>query len=653
LLELCKDMSLSLFLRKAVIWTTLAAAFPVLLPAESSYTTNGGQYAIAGALPGDQVHPRVAINSAGGFLVWEDNRTDGDGLGISAQRLDSGLSGKLSSFQVNQVAVSDQERPQVSLLKDGGAAFVWQGGQLGSQHVHARFLASDNTWRTGDILVSDDTKEFQVNPVITTLAGGNVVVVYTSLNQYTPTSMKDVYGQMFSPLGEKLGGEFLVNQFTAYNQRSPAVAALANGGFVIVWVSEQQRVAVGNSNPGTVYSSYSVPSVDIYARTYSASGAPVANEFLVSAPTFACANPVVAASDDGSFAVAWGEKDIQILQNGWDIFTRRFSNVGLGGAVRRANTQTLRDQFDPQISASGSDYFLVWNSLGTDGSKEGVRGQFLNNDGSLSGTEFPVNSTAASKQVQPALASDGEGRFLAAWTSFISISSGFDLLSQRYVNTSQPLSRMDAPFVYMPYELKNGRYAPQVQVSWPVQAGLAVDHYELYADGSATPAATLTTNFWSAVGLQRSTAYSFAVAYVTTDGRRSPLSPATSATTWSDYNWSGIPFEWMTANYGSDFSLWPSADSELAPSGLTLSQVFISGGNPKDPSTWLRTRLETTSDGLKLNWNPQPGRIYQVQTSTDLAQWTDVGGKRFAAGTEDKIPVANGSTAYYRVVLMR
>jgi hypothetical protein len=36
-----------------------------------------------------------------------------------------------------------------------------------------------------------------------------------------------------------------------------------------------------------------------------------------------------------------------------------------------------------------------------------------------------------------------------------------------------------------------------------------------------------------------------------------------------------------------------------------------------------------------------------------LAQWTDVGGKRFAAGTEDKIPVANGSTAYYRVVLMR
>ena len=153
-----------------------------------------------------------------------------------------------------------------------------------------------------------------MNPVITSLAGGNVVIVYASLNQYTATSMKDIYGQVFSPTGEKLGGEFLVNQFTAYNQRSPAVAALANGGFVVVWVSEQQRVAVGNSTPGTVFSSYSVPSVDVYARTYSASGAPAGNEIIVNAPTFACANPVVAASEDGSFAVAWAEKDTTVLR---------------------------------------------------------------------------------------------------------------------------------------------------------------------------------------------------------------------------------------------------------------------------------------------------------------------------------------------------
>ena len=583
LLELCKDMSLSLFVRKAVICTTLAAAFPGLLSADSSYTTNGGQYAIAGALPGDQVHPRIAINSSGGLLVWEDNRTDGAGLGISAQRLDSGLSGKLSSFQVNQIAVGDQERPQVSLLKDGGAAFAWQSGQLGSQHIYTRFLASDNTWRTGDILVSDATKEMQVNPVITTLTGGNVIVVYTSLNQYSATSMKDVYGQVFSPLGEKLGGEFLVNQFTAYNQRTPAVAALANGGFVIAWVSEQQRVAVGNSNPGTVYAGYSAPSVDIYARTYSASGVPVGNEILVNAPTFACANPVVAASDDGSFAVAWAEKDTKVLANGWDIFTRRFSNVGVGSAVRRANTQIRRDQIDPQISASGSDYFLVWNTLGTNGTKQGVSGQFLSSDGSLSGTEFPVDSAAATKQVHPALATDGEGRFLVAWTSFISISAGYDILAQRYINTSQPISRMDAPFVHMPYE-------PE-QRSLPAPGSGAHGRFRL--------ASLSITMRFTPMALQPRPQRSRPIsgppsgscgpplirspfAYVTTDGHVPPFHPRQVPPPGPDYNWSGIPFEWMTANYGSDFSLWPGANSELAPGGLTLAQVFITGGNPKD-----------------------------------------------------------------------
>ena len=646
-------MSLSLFVRKAVICTALAAAFPGVLSADSRYITNGAQYAIAGALPGDQAHPRIAMSPVGGFAVWEDNRTDGDGLGISAQRLDAGLSGKFSTFQVNEVAAGDQERPQVALLKDGGAVFVWQGGKLGSQHIYARFLAPDNTWRTGDVLVSDATKELQVNPIVTTLMGGNVVIVYTSLNQYAPTSMKDVYGQMFTPQGAKVGSEFLVNQFTAYNQRTPSVAALANGGFVVVWISEQQRTPVNNPAPGTVYASYMVPSVDVYARAYSSAGSPVGNEVIVNSPTFACANPVVAAADDGSYTVAWSEKDTKVLANGWDIFTRHFNSLGVGSQVARGNTQTLRDQYDPQISASGSDYFLVWNSKESSGLKQSVYGQFLNSDGTLSGTEFQVNSVGANTQVQPAVATDGAGRFLVAWAGFTSVASGSDIYSQRYFNAAQPLTGMGAPFVYVPYQMVNGAYVPQVQVSWPEQAGIPVDHYEIYINGSSTPTATLSTNVWLASNLQPSTAYSFAVAYVTADGRRSAPSPATQVTTWSNYNWSGIPFEWMNANYGADFSLWPGASSELAPGGLTLAEVFISGGNPKDSTTWLRSRLENTAEGLKLNWNPQPGRIYQVQTSSDLVQWTDVGGKRFAAGTADNIPVANGSTAYYRVVLMR
>lgn len=653
LLELCKDMSLSLFVRKAVICTTLAVAFPGLLSAQSSYTTSGAQYAIAGALPGDQAHPRLAINSTGGFVVWEDNRTDGDGLGISARGLDSGLSGKLSTFQVNEIATGDQERPQVALLKDGGAVFVWQGGKLGFQHIYARFLASDNTWRTGDILVSDSTKEYQVNPVVTVLAGGNVVVLYTSMNQYSATSMKDIYGQVFSPAGEKIGAEFLVNQFSAYNQRSPAAAALPAGGFVVVWVSEMQRGTVGDSNPGTIYPGYSAPNVDIYARIYSASGAPTGNEMMVNTGSAICANPVISASSSGSFVVAWSSLDPQVLSNSWDIYSRRFSNVGVGSSVARANTQTLRDQFDPQLGTSGGDFLLIWNSLSADSASGSVRGQFLKDDGTLSGNEFKVNTAALGEQIQPSVASDSAGRFLVAWTGFTGIATSFDVLGQRYFNTAQPLPRMDAPFVYVPFDLAGGSYVPTVQVSWPLQAGLTLDHYEVFVNGASAPAASLTNNTWVAAGLAPATTYTFSVCFVTVDGRRSELSPAASVKTWTDLNWAGIPFEWMTANYGTDLSKWPAADTSLSSDGPTLVDVFISGGNPKNPNTWLRTQLVTGQDGIKLSWNPQPGRTYQVQSTTDLVHWNDLGGKRFAAGAEDKIPVANGNTAYYRVVLMR
>ena len=49
----------------------------------------GVEYAIAGSLPGDQVFPQLSLKTSGGYIVWQDNITDGSGLGISAQRLDS------------------------------------------------------------------------------------------------------------------------------------------------------------------------------------------------------------------------------------------------------------------------------------------------------------------------------------------------------------------------------------------------------------------------------------------------------------------------------------------------------------------------------------------------------------------------------------
>lgn len=638
-----------------MVCLSVAAGVPGVVFGQGTYTTNGSEYAIAGTLPSDQAYPCLALTTNGGFLAWQDNVTDGDGLGISALRLDSSFSASLATFRVNANGAGDQENVQAGLLGNGGAVFAWQGGPLGYQHIYARFLSSSNTWLSqADIQVNSQTASYQINPALATLANGNVVVVYSSFNQAGTNSLQDVYGQLFSSNGQKLGGEFLINQFTSFNQRSPSVAALPNGGFVVVWVSEQERNMVAETATPVPLGSSLLPSVDIYARLFAAGGAASGNEFLVNTGTNVCANPRVAAGTGGGFMVAWSEKNTLIRQYGWDISARPFSGAAVGGNVVTVNTYQYGDQYVPQISALGTDYLVVWTSLAQDGSREGVYGQFLHSDATPSGSEFRVNTTTMSQQMQPAVAADGFGRFLVTWTSFVGGAGSFDLYAQRYVNTSQPLLPMNAPFVSVPFVVSNGVYQPQLLVSWPLQDGLPVDHYEVFMDGALSPSASLTTNLWLVSGLSASSTHSFQVGYVTFDQRHSPLSPAATATTWMGYSWYGlIPFEWMSSAFGYDTSKWPAPNASVVPGGPTLLQVFLTGASPADSTTWLRTELVDSPQGHFLTWNPQPGRIYQVQMSPDLHTWNNFGSARFAAGTLDSLYVGINSVAYYRVLLVR
>jgi len=624
------------------------------------YNPNGTEYAVVGALPGDQIFPDAAVSTTGGFVVWQDNITDGDGWGISARQLNSTLSGNFGTFRVNSNGAGNQENPRVALLKNGGAVFVWQGGSEGFQHIYARFLNASNTFTTtSDVMVNATTNYFQIAPEVCVLNNSNVVVVWSSYDEAASNSMQDVYGQILSPSGVKIGGEFLINQFTTFNQRSPAVAALPNGGFITTWVSEQERILAASLGTNTTYASASslvTPSVDIYARVYNASGTATGGEFIVNTDSNPCANPVVAVATDGSCLVAWCARDMVNLNNSLDIHGRTFTSGGTGGNVFTINAHLYGDQYLPRIASLGLDYLVSWTSMGQDGSREGVYAQFVHEDGSFTGGEFRVNTTTLSQQKEQTVASDGANQFLVVWTSFTGLPNGFDLYAQRYINASATLQAMPAPYVWAPFVLSNNVYQPQLVVTWAPLLGLAVSNYEIYVNGATTPTALVTSNEWimtAAYGLSVSSTQSFQLDYVTADGRRSPISPSASGHTWEGYSWYGIPFEWMVQNYGGNVGAWPLATSKPSGSKLTLLQIYLSGGIPSDPTTWLTQSLVRTSQGLFLSWNTQAGATYQVQSTTNFSTWNNVGSPRFAAGTSDAIYVGGSPVGYYQVLLMR
>ncbi len=220
-------MSLLLCSVKRFAMGACLLAIPVFVSGQNTFSPGGNDYAIAGALPGDQTWPQAAINTNGGYLVWQDNSLTTSGLCIRAERLSSTLVQSAAPFRVNVSSTGDNEKPQVALLNGGGAVIVWQGGKIGFQKIYARFLAANGSFITNkDIQVNTYTSQFQINPAVTTLADGSVLIVWSSYGE--DGDMQGIFGQRFSATGARLGGEFQVNQYTPHNQQ-------ARGGRVGKW----------------------------------------------------------------------------------------------------------------------------------------------------------------------------------------------------------------------------------------------------------------------------------------------------------------------------------------------------------------------------------------------------------------------------------
>ncbi len=605
------------------------AAFP-LLAGGQSFAPQGGEYSVNGAQAGDQSNPQVAVRTTGGYVVWQDNAIDGNGLGIAARRLDNNFNPTFGSFRVNQQIAGDQERPQIALLNNGGAAIVWQSGRPGFPNIHARLLNSGGTFvTTNDLRVNLYTNGAQTAPIVATLTNGVVVIAWTSSGE--DGSMQGVFARLMDASGQFVGAPFQVNEFTLYNQRSPAVAALPNGQFVILWVSEQQRSTLN-------------PTVDIMGRLFGSTGAPLTSEFRLNTGNQVGANPAASGTPDGGFAAVWSQQEAGTT-NGWDIQARCYAADGTPlNSAFRLNTTRFGDQFGPKISSIGAHQLAVWTSLGQDGSWEGAYGRVINS-AMAEGAEFRVNTTTLSRQLHPSVASDGVTRFLTVWSGFIA-DSHFDVFAQRYAS-DVPLPTPGAPFVAA---LSSSR----LSVTWPALLGYPLANYEVYVDGSTTPIAT-TSNMWTHTGLAPNSAHSYRLAYLLAGNQRSPLSDAAAGMTWGeDLNGDGLPDDWQALYWGPNPDDWPPGSEDSDGDGVSNLREFQAGTDPVDPNSVLRTRIANTPQGRRLYWNTQPGLVYQVQSSVNLAGWSNLGDARFAAGASDSVPISGGgSSAFYRVIRLR
>ncbi len=612
---------------------------------QSSFGPQGSEYRIAGELVGDQVMADIAQSSGGGLLVWQDNHTDGYGSGISAVRINEAGTATYEAFRVNTIAADNQENPRVARLTNGGHYIVWQGGPLSQQSIFGRMLDAGGQFvNAADVRINTHVGSGKIAPVVAGLAGGGAVVAWSSLGQDDAGNasrlrnrLQGVYLQRIGANGALQGSETLVNQTVEFNQRTPAVASLNNGKFVVTWVSEKL------SGSGEFEK---IDAVAIYGRIYDgATGGALTGEFPISTSTNICASPSVVGTEDGGFTVVWSEKDIADSEGSWDISGRHFATAAAGSGLPafKVNTFTYGDQYRPTIRGGGAQQMVVWTSLGQDGSREGVYGRFISL-GQPVGGELQLNTQTISRQIHPTVGASSDDSFTVVWSSFVGGAGSLDLVAQRIAAT---LPKAGSPVV-------SALSSYELLVAWPAMAGFDVAEYHLFVDGQAEPV-IVNDIFRKVGGLYPGTSHSFRLAYKLTDGRLSPLSDAVSATTWgADNNFDGLPDDWQRTYFGEAESGWGSALADSDGDGVNNRTEFLAGTDPRNSASVLRLSIGQTPQGWQVNWDSVPGLVYRLQYSSDFNAWSDVGGYRFAPGTRDAAFVdAISGMAYYRVIRIR
>jgi hypothetical protein len=214
----------------------------------------------------------------------------------------------------------------------------------------------------------------------------------------------------------RVGPEFPVNTLTAQDQYQAAVAAHADGRFVVVW-SSSLRDGDG---------------LGIAAQRYAASGTPVSAEFVVN--TFTGGKqytPAVAVTPAGGFVVVWASYGQD--GNHFGVFGQRYDAAGLAQGVEfRVNDYTSSNQGEPSLAVDGSGNFVVvWRSFGQDGAGWGVFGKRYNASGQVVGTEFRVNTYTSGFQQGQVVAADASGNFVVAWSSYKGVDED-EIVARRY-----------------------------------------------------------------------------------------------------------------------------------------------------------------------------------------------------------------------------
>jgi Ca2+-binding RTX toxin-like protein len=125
--------------------------------------------------------------------------------------------------------------PGLAELTNGNIVVVWTdtvNSSDGNEDIRGQIISADGTKIDGEFVVTN-TSDSQWTPAVAALADGRFFVVWEDLAGDGDGSA--IKAQVFTAGGDKSGEAFTINTSTADDQQDPTVTALANGDAFVTW----------------------------------------------------------------------------------------------------------------------------------------------------------------------------------------------------------------------------------------------------------------------------------------------------------------------------------------------------------------------------------------------------------------------------------
>lgn len=312
-------------------------------------------------------------------------------------------------------AIGFSARP-MALLDDGGWIITWSATtqDLDDYAVYQqRFDATGHALGV-EAMVSTTTTGIQNDQSVAALADGGWVVSWDSENVDGDSTA--ICQQRYNADGVAVGGETVVSVYTTSHQFDARITALSDGGWLVAWTSNEQD----GDNRGVVQRRYD--------KNGQSAGETIVNTFTSGPQQLES----VAALADGGWVVTWSAYRDSDGSGG--VLQQRYDEDGLavGGEV---NVNTHVDQSQNASATSGfaaGGWIVCWSSVGQDGDSYGIYQQRFNDAGAKVGDEMQVNTFTTGAQLGATVTTLADGGWVVAWNSFGQDGDASGVYQQRY-----------------------------------------------------------------------------------------------------------------------------------------------------------------------------------------------------------------------------